>query len=65
MNESEKPKLIPFEPDNLMTTDTIMEKLGISKTEANAILWDLFEKEIIDMVPVLDDEKTKQLRAKN
>lgn len=28
-----------------------MEKLGVSREEANKILWDLFDKGIIDLTP--------------
>ncbi len=38
--------------------------MGITRDQANAILWDLFEKEYIDLIPVLDEEKLNLLKAK-
>jgi hypothetical protein len=60
-----EPKMIPFEPDNVLTTDSLMKKMGITRDQANAILWDLFDKQVVDLVPVLDDERIKQLRTKD
>jgi hypothetical protein len=61
----EKTKLIPFEPDNVLTTDSLMKKMGITRDQANAILWDLFDKSIVDLVPVLEEEKMKDLRTQD
>lgn len=58
--------MIPFDPDNLLNTDTLMAKLGVSREEANKILWDLFDKGIIDLTPSLNlnsfnyDTKTQE-----
>ncbi|MBB5436948.1 DNA-binding GntR family transcriptional regulator [Pedobacter sp. AK017] len=47
---------ISFEPENVLSTHTIMAMFGISRAAANAILWDLFDKGYIDLIPELNQE---------
>ncbi|WP_316814270.1 hypothetical protein [Pedobacter heparinus] len=58
-------KLIPYDEDPVLDTNTLMAALGITKKEANDILWDLFEKEYIDLIPVLDEEKLNLLKPRD
>ncbi|WP_316811449.1 hypothetical protein [Pedobacter heparinus] len=57
-------KMIPFDEGPVLDTNTLMAALGISRKDANDILWNLFEKEYIDLIPVLDEEKLNLLKPK-
>ncbi|WP_316813850.1 hypothetical protein [Pedobacter heparinus] len=58
-------KFIPYDEEPVLDTNTLMAALGISRKEANTILWDLFEKEYIDLIPVLDEEKLNLLKPRD
>jgi hypothetical protein len=58
MNEKVK---IPFDSDDRFTTYSLMERLGISREEANKILWDMYDKQFVDLIPVLNKEKVNEL----
>ncbi|WP_316812611.1 hypothetical protein [Pedobacter heparinus] len=58
-----KMKLIAFAQEPILDTESLMAGLGISRKEANDLLWDLFEKEYIDLIPVLNEEKIKPFLA--
>ncbi len=55
-----KSKMIPFEPENELNTMTLMEKFGLSRDQANQILWSLFDQGH-DLMPELNEEKVKAL----
>ncbi|WP_316812906.1 hypothetical protein [Pedobacter heparinus] len=55
--------LPPYEPE-VIDTNSLMKKMGITRKEANDILWDLFEKEYIDLIPVLDEAMLNLLKTK-
>nr|WP_157247326.1 hypothetical protein [Pedobacter panaciterrae] len=46
--------LIPVEYETMLSTEMLMSKFGIARTTANKILWDLCEKEDVDLVPVVN-----------
>jgi hypothetical protein len=35
--------------------------LGISREEANKILWDMYDQQFVDLIPVLNKEKISEL----
>lgn len=56
-------KPISFDQEPKLDTVTLMAGLGISRQEANNLLWKLFEDGIVDLIPVLNEEKIRPLQA--
>ncbi|WP_316812849.1 hypothetical protein [Pedobacter heparinus] len=56
-------KLIPNSPQPVLNTESLMAALGITRKAANDILWDLFERKYIDLIPELDEEKVNFLKS--
>ncbi|MBB5438508.1 hypothetical protein HDC92_002184 [Pedobacter sp. AK017] len=47
-------KMIPFNQEPVLDTESLMAGLGISRQEANDLLWKMFDDDIIDLIPTLD-----------
>ncbi|ACU03298.1 hypothetical protein [Pedobacter heparinus] len=48
-------KMIPFNQEPVLDTESLMAGLGITRQEANALLWKMFDDDIIDLIPRLNE----------
>lgn len=48
-------KMIPFNQEPVLDTESLMAGLGISRQEANDLLWKMFDDDIIDLIPILNE----------
>ncbi|MBB5437344.1 hypothetical protein HDC92_001012 [Pedobacter sp. AK017] len=53
----EKTKMIPFDQEPALNTETLMANLGMTRQEANALLWKMFDDGVVDLIPELNEEK--------